>query len=120
MSKLIVDVVGVVPQSSSEFSSKSSDASISEDGPGMFFVGKDFCNPYLKDFFELNKPEEDGIDRNSHPRMPWHDIAAVVYGAAARDVARHFIQRWNFTKVFLVCLYICRSLKVFPREFYHR
>ena len=31
--------------------------------------------------------------------MPWHDVASVVYGAAARDVGRHFIQRFNFTKV---------------------
>ena len=31
--------------------------------------------------------------------MPWHDIGLFVQGAAARDVARHFIQRWNFTKV---------------------
>jgi phospholipase D1/2 len=30
--------------------------------------------------------------------MPWHDIGSVVYGAAARDVARHFIQRWNAAK----------------------
>lgn len=41
----------------------------------------------------------DFIDRYSTPRMPWHDIASVVHGKAARDVARHFIQRWNFTKV---------------------
>lgn len=27
------------------------------------------------------------------------DIHAVVYGEVARDVARHFIQRWNATKV---------------------
>jgi phospholipase D1/2 len=27
--------------------------------------------------------------------MPWHDIAVMVAGAAARDVARHFIQRLN-------------------------
>ncbi|XP_037351427.1 phospholipase D1-like [Talpa occidentalis] len=31
--------------------------------------------------------------------MPWHDIASAVHGKAARDVARHFIQRWNFTKI---------------------
>jgi len=31
--------------------------------------------------------------------MPWHDIGVVVHGKAARDIARHFIQRWNFTKV---------------------
>lgn len=41
----------------------------------------------------------DFIDRYSTPRMPWHDIGSVVHGKAARDVARHFIQRWNFTKV---------------------
>ncbi len=64
-----------------------------------YFLGKDYCNPYLKDVVEMEKPLEDSVDRNSNPRMPWHDIAAVVYGAAARDVARHFIQRWNFTKV---------------------
>lgn len=41
----------------------------------------------------------DFIERDKTPRMPWHDIGAVVYGKAARDVARHFIQRWNFCKV---------------------
>jgi phospholipase D1/2 len=33
------------------------------------------------------------------PRMPWHDISSVVVGAAARDVARHFIMRWNASKL---------------------
>ena len=27
--------------------------------------------------------------------MPWHDIAVAVQGSAARDVARHFIQRYT-------------------------
>jgi len=31
--------------------------------------------------------------------MPWHDIGVMVQGLAARDVARHFIQRWNAVKV---------------------
>ncbi|CAJ0572363.1 unnamed protein product, partial [Mesorhabditis spiculigera] len=30
--------------------------------------------------------------------MPWHDIHSVTFGQSARDVARHFIQRWNATK----------------------
>ena len=30
--------------------------------------------------------------------MPWHDIALYVEGPAARDAARHFIQRWNAIK----------------------
>ncbi len=45
------------------------------------------------------------------PRIPWRDLGAVHHGKAARDLARHFIQRWNFTKVsnqmavFDVCYY---------------
>jgi len=31
--------------------------------------------------------------------MPWHDEGLVVFGKVARDVARHFIQRWNIHKV---------------------
>jgi phospholipase D1/2 len=30
--------------------------------------------------------------------MPWHDLHALTFGEVARDVARHFIQRWNATK----------------------
>lgn len=30
--------------------------------------------------------------------MPWHDVAISFGGEAARDVARHFIHRWNFVK----------------------
>ena len=31
--------------------------------------------------------------------MPWHDVGMRMFGASARDVARHFILRWNATKV---------------------
>ena len=31
--------------------------------------------------------------------MPWHDVGMCVFDASARDVARHFILRWNATKV---------------------
>ena len=31
--------------------------------------------------------------------MPWRDEALVMIGEAARDVGRHFIQRWNYCKV---------------------
>ena len=44
-------------------------------------------------------PFMDFIDRGTTCRMPWHDIHGVVYGAPARDVARHFIQRWNAVKI---------------------
>ena len=46
---------------------------------------------------DVAKPEDcdvDNVDRRTTPRMPWHDIALMVQGHAARDVARHFIQRY--------------------------
>lgn len=46
----------------------------------------------------MHEAYNDFINRYETPRMPWHDIHSVVYGAAARDVARHFIQRWNAVK----------------------
>ncbi|RXN17116.1 phospholipase D1-like isoform X1 [Labeo rohita] len=68
-------------------------------GNTRFWHGKDYCNFVHKDWVQLDKPFDDFIDRHITPRMPWHDIASVVHGKAARDVARHFIQRWNFTKI---------------------
>ncbi|XP_075426900.1 phospholipase D1 [Ascaphus truei] len=68
-------------------------------GETRFWHGKDYCNFVFKDWVQLDKPFDDFIDRYQTPRMPWHDIASVVHGKAARDVARHFIQRWNFTKI---------------------
>uniref|UniRef100_A0A8C7XPR9 Phospholipase n=1 Tax=Oryzias sinensis TaxID=183150 RepID=A0A8C7XPR9_9TELE len=68
-------------------------------GNTRFWHGKDYCNFVHKDWVQLDKPFDDFIDRHTTPRMPWHDIASVVHGKAARDVARHFIQRWNFTKL---------------------
>ncbi|XP_022363208.1 phospholipase D1 isoform X2 [Enhydra lutris kenyoni] len=68
-------------------------------GETRFWHGKDYCNFVFKDWVQLDKPFADFIDRYSTPRMPWHDIGSAVHGKAARDVARHFIQRWNFTKI---------------------
>ncbi|KAJ8351715.1 hypothetical protein SKAU_G00231910 [Synaphobranchus kaupii] len=68
-------------------------------GEARYWHGKDYCNFILKDWVKLNKPFDDFIDRYKTPRMPWHDIGVAVQGKAARDIARHFIQRWNFTKL---------------------
>ena len=61
------------------------------------FAGKDYQNPFQEDFRSADH-WADQLDRGNTPRMPWHDIHSVVYGQAASDVARHLIQRWNFTK----------------------
>ena len=41
---------------------------------------------------------QDNFDRKTRHRGPWQDIGSVVYGKAAFDLGRHFIDRWNFTK----------------------
>nr|XP_008191551.1 PREDICTED: phospholipase D2 isoform X2 [Tribolium castaneum]XP_008191552.1 PREDICTED: phospholipase D2 isoform X2 [Tribolium castaneum] len=68
-------------------------------GSSKLWVGKDYVNFIVKDFNNLDSPFDDFIDRVTTPRMPWHDVGVCVQGAAARDVSRHFIQRWNATKL---------------------
>lgn len=69
------------------------------DGVAKYWYGKDYVNFIVKDFNNLDSPFDDFINRVTTPRMPWHDVAMCVQGASARDVARHFIQRWNATKL---------------------
>ncbi|GAB1517613.1 Phospholipase D1 [Rhizoctonia solani] len=67
-------------------------------GPGheQIWIGKDYSNARVLDFHTLNKPEQDMYDRTKVPRMPWHDIAMQIVGQPARDLCRHFVQRWNY------------------------
>ena len=58
--------------------------------------GKDYSNPRVQDFYALDRPYEEMYDRTKTPRMPWHDIAMQIVGQPARDVGRHFVQRWNY------------------------
>nr|CCA22369.1 phospholipase D putative [Albugo laibachii Nc14] len=60
------------------------------------FDGKDYSNPRIKDFVQVEQPDVDLMDRSLYPRMPWHDCHCRLEGHPARDVARHFILRWNF------------------------
>ncbi|KAG1822931.1 uncharacterized protein BJ212DRAFT_1331537 [Suillus subaureus] len=60
--------------------------------------GKDYSNPRVLDFHALNKPFEDMYDRAKVPRMPWHDVGMQVVGQPARDLARHFVERFNHSR----------------------
>ena len=64
----------------------------------QLFPGKDYSNPRVLDFFKLNEPYEEMYDRSKVPRMPWHDVAMQVVGQPARDLTRHFVQRWNYLR----------------------
>ncbi|TKS83889.1 Phospholipase D2 [Collichthys lucidus] len=69
-------------------------------GNTKLWLGKDYSNFIKRDWVQLDRPFEDNIDRTQVPRIPWRDLSAGLHGHAARDVARHFIQRWNFSKIF--------------------
>ncbi|KAI9755279.1 MAG: hypothetical protein M4579_004344 [Chaenotheca gracillima] len=62
----------------------------------QLWPGKDYSNPRVQDFYALDKPYEEMYDRTKVPRMPWHDISMQVVGQPARDLTRHFVQRWNY------------------------
>uniref|UniRef100_A0A671L787 Phospholipase n=1 Tax=Sinocyclocheilus anshuiensis TaxID=1608454 RepID=A0A671L787_9TELE len=64
----------------------------------LLWLGKDYSNFIKRDWTQLDQPFQDNVDRTQVPRIPWRDLGAVHHGKAARDLARHFIQRWNFTK----------------------
>ncbi|OBZ88286.1 Phospholipase D2 [Choanephora cucurbitarum] len=62
------------------------------------FPGQDYSNPRVKDFIDVSQHDKTLVDRRVTARMPWHDVTLGVVGPIARDIARHFIQRWNFIK----------------------
>ena len=64
----------------------------------LTWPGKDYVNWIVRDLARPQDHDQDNEDRQTTPRMPWHDIGLGLTGEAARDVARHFIQRWNHLK----------------------
>ncbi len=64
----------------------------------QLFPGKDYSNPRVLDFSKLHEPYEEMYNRSMTPRMPWHDIGMQVVGQPARDLTRHFVQRWNYVR----------------------
>ena len=79
-----------------KFAGNGSTGSLPDASDNQVWPGKDYSNPRVQDFFNLDQPWEEMYDRLKTPRMPWHDIAMQLVGQPARDIARHFVQRWNF------------------------
>ena len=92
------DTSEIINSSFDEKDSISMNSFSSLQGSAKYWIGKDYCNFIIKDVRDVHAPFEDAIDRTNTPRIPWHDIGGCVCGPAARDMARHFIQRWNFIK----------------------
>lgn len=65
----------------------------------IHFPGQDYNNVRLKDFKNVQNWDLTLIDKSSQPRMPWRDIGIQLRGEVVKDLARHFIQYWNFASV---------------------
>ncbi|KAJ7527416.1 hypothetical protein O6H91_16G053700 [Diphasiastrum complanatum] len=68
------------------------------DYPPTIWPGKDYYNPRESEPGSWEDAMKDELDRQRLPRMPWHDAHIALWGPACRDVARHFVQRWNHAK----------------------
>ncbi|XP_074591557.1 phospholipase D zeta 1-like [Curcuma longa] len=60
--------------------------------------GKDYYNPRESEPNSWEDTMKDELDREKYPRMPWHDVQCALWGPPCHDVARHFVQRWNYAK----------------------
>ncbi|KAL1539118.1 Phospholipase D zeta 1 [Salvia divinorum] len=68
------------------------------DYPSQIWPGKDYYNPRESEPNSWEDTMKDELDRYKYPRMPWHDVHCALWGPPCRDIARHFVQRWNYAK----------------------
>ena len=58
----------------------------------------DYSNARINDFIDVPNYLKENVDRKIYPKMPWHDIHSLIQGPAVLDIARHFVERWNYSK----------------------
>jgi phosphatidylserine/phosphatidylglycerophosphate/cardiolipin synthase-like enzyme len=63
--------------------------------PPINWEGADYCNFRIRDIY---KPRDYMMTNltSKEAKMPWHDIAIQIRGTSVHDVARHFVNYWNF------------------------
>jgi phosphatidylserine/phosphatidylglycerophosphate/cardiolipin synthase-like enzyme len=69
------------------------------DNPEYLFPGIDYSNARIRDFDKVGEYLKESSQRGKEARMPWHDVHCRIIGPVVADIARHFVQRWNFSKV---------------------
>ena len=72
--------------------------SSNSDSAEYLFPGIDYSNARIRDFDNVPDYLKESAIRGKETRMPWHDVHCRIIGPAVTDIARHFIERWNFTK----------------------
>ena len=62
------------------------------------FPGIDYSNARIRDFDKVDNYLTESCDRKTEVRMPWHDVHSRLIGPVVADIARHFVERWNFSR----------------------
>ena len=63
------------------------------------FPAIDYSNARIRDFDKVENYLEESCKRESFEvRMPWHDVHSRLIGPVVADIARHFVERWNFSR----------------------
>ena len=63
-----------------------------------YFPGIDYSNARIRDFDKVENYLIESCDRKKEIRMPWHDVHSRLIGPVVADIARHFVERWNFSR----------------------
>lgn len=66
----------------------------------QIFAGQEYNNARHQDFGDVSNPFFDTVDRAEVPRMGWQDVAIQVNGPVCVSLERHFIERWEFLRVY--------------------
>ena len=68
------------------------------DEENYYFPAIDYSNARIRDFDKVENYLKESCDRQIEVRMPWHDVHSRLIGPVVADIARHFVERWNFSR----------------------